>query len=67
MVVVPAETGEVGILQNHVPFLALLVPGEVRVKANDGQQRIFRCGEGFVTVDANEVIVAVEDASEVAA
>ncbi|KMY22543.1 F-type H+-transporting ATPase subunit epsilon [Actinobaculum suis] len=65
-VVVTTETGETGILKNHQPLLALLVAGQVRVTDLDGTKHVFDCGEGFVTVDDNQVIIAVDAAHEVA-
>ena len=36
MVVVPGQLGETGIMENHVPIVAKLKSGAVRVHLNDG-------------------------------
>jgi len=57
MVVVPAETGELGILPRHAPLLARLKSGLVRVVLNPEQEEAFFISSGFVEVQAHAVTV----------
>jgi len=61
--VVPAYDGEIGILHDHAPLMALLGEGALRVKTESGSLR-FRVKGGFVQVLDNEVSVLSEEASE---
>ena len=60
-VVFPAMTGEMGILQNHVPVLAQLGLGEVRVQ-NQGKTEIFAVLDGFAEVRNNKISIFAETA-----
>lgn len=62
-VVVPAYDGEVGILHDHAPLMALLGEGALRVETTTGTLR-FRVSGGFVQVLDNEVSVLSETAEE---
>lgn len=62
-VVVPALDGEVGILHDHAPFMALLGEGELRVETDAGT-RMFQVSGGFVQVINNDVSVLSESAGE---
>ena len=59
-VVVPMVTGELGILPGHTPLLGVLQAGEVRYTTLDGVQHREPTGEGFVTLDDDEVMVVVD-------
>ena len=48
-VVIPAAEGEMGILPMHVPVLATLSPGELRI-GNNGSEKPLVVGNGFVEV-----------------
>jgi F-type H+-transporting ATPase subunit epsilon len=68
MVVVPAATGEIGILPRHAPLVAQLSIGRLRALTSDGEWLNFAIAEGFVKVQFNKVIVladAAEEASKV--
>ncbi len=60
-VVVPAFDGELGILSNHAPLLAQLLPGEIRLKTAD-QTEHFAISGGFVEVRDNKIVVLAETA-----
>jgi F-type H+-transporting ATPase subunit epsilon len=62
-VVVPAYDGEVGILHDHAPFMALLGEGALRAETTAGTLR-FRVSGGFLQVLDNEVSVVSERAEE---
>jgi F-type H+-transporting ATPase subunit epsilon len=61
-VVAPAYDGEVGILTDHAPMMALLGRGTLRVAASAGEQR-FMVDGGFLQVVDNQVRVVTEQAS----
>ena len=58
-VVVPGHDGEIGILHDHAPLMALLGTGALRVETTAGALR-FRGSGGFVQVKENEVSVLSE-------
>jgi F-type H+-transporting ATPase subunit epsilon len=62
-VVVPAHDGEIGILHDHAPLMALLGTGALRVETDTGSLR-FRVSGGFVQVNENEVSVLSEEAEQ---
>ena len=61
--VIPAYDGEIGILHDHAPLIALLGEGELRIESAAGT-RLFRVAGGFVQVYENEVTVLSETAAE---
>lgn len=68
MVVLPAVTGEVGILPRHAPLVAQLSIGRLRVLKTDGDWLTFAVAEGFAKVQFDKVIVladAAEEASQI--
>jgi F-type H+-transporting ATPase subunit epsilon len=54
--------GEIGILANHVPMLARLVPTELRLHVSDSETIRYAQGEGWLEVFANEARVLVSEA-----
>jgi F-type H+-transporting ATPase subunit epsilon len=63
-VVVPAFDGEIGILRDHAPLMALLGEGTLRVETEGGAQS-FHVSGGFVQVVDNVVSVLSEEAAPV--
>jgi F-type H+-transporting ATPase subunit epsilon len=63
-VVAPAYDGEVGILTDHAPLMALLGQGELRLGASAGGRR-FNVSGGFMQVLNNQVRVVTEKATAV--
>lgn len=61
MVVAPAWDGEVGILRNHAPLMALLGEGSLRVRQGK-EERTFHVAGGFIQVVDNVVSVLSERA-----
>lgn len=55
MVVCRAEGGDIAFLANHMPYLAVLEPGVVRVDLEGGEQQRFAVHGGFVDVHDNKV------------
>jgi F-type H+-transporting ATPase subunit epsilon len=54
--------GEVGVLANHVPMLARLVPAELRLHVSESETLHFAQGEGWLEVIANPARVLVSAA-----
>ena len=68
MVVLPAVTGELGILPRHAPLVAQLSIGRLRALQPGGDWLTFAVAEGFAKVQFNKVIVladAAEEASQI--
>ena len=55
-VVIPTAEGEVGILPGHIPLLAQLAEGELRVTKGAQTQLLAVCG-GFAQVDGEKISV----------
>jgi F-type H+-transporting ATPase subunit epsilon len=64
MVVVPAVTGEIGILPHHAPLVAQLAIGQMRALIPEGRWLSFAVAEGFVKVQFDKVIVLADTAEE---
>jgi len=62
MVFAPAEMGEVGIAPRHAPFISNLVPGEVRVKVNEGENHPFYVSGGVIEVQPHIVTILADTA-----
>ena len=60
-VVAPAYDGEVGILTDHAPLMALLGEGQLRLGGGGGRR--FNVSGGFMQVLNNEVRVVTEKAT----
>jgi F-type H+-transporting ATPase subunit epsilon len=68
MVVLPAVTGEVGVLPRHAPIVMQLSIGRLRALPVDGDWMTFAVAEGFAKVQFDKVIVladAAEEASQI--
>ncbi|KAI1116163.1 ATP synthase delta chain [Nemania sp. NC0429] len=52
----PAESGEMGVLANHVPSIEQLKPGLVEVVEENGTSKQFFLSGGFATVQPNSVL-----------
>src|ERR687895_600951 len=67
LVVARSPEGEFGIMRGHIPFLAALVPGRVRVVSGGDQEEFFVPG-GFLEasgpMDDYHVIVLADDADQ---
>ena len=68
MVVARSPEGEFAILRGHIPFLAALVPGAVKVASGEGKEIFFITGgvlEASGSRDEYHVIVLADDAERV--
>ncbi|MFA5118555.1 MAG: F0F1 ATP synthase subunit epsilon [Candidatus Omnitrophota bacterium] len=56
--VVPAETGYVGILADHAPFAANLITGRITVRELSGKSVVFNAeGKSFLEVTENKAVL----------
>ena len=58
------EVGEIGVLANHTPLLAMLAPADLRLHLSETEVRHFAQGEGYLQVHDNQALVLVEDCHE---
>lgn len=56
-VILRTVEGDIGILPNHEPFLAVLVPSAAEVLTADGKREVIALDGGFITVAENRVSV----------
>jgi len=61
MVIVRTVDGEMGVLQGHIPLIAPLAIGPMRIKIGDDERKAAING-GFIEVTAQHVIVLSESA-----
>ena len=62
MVFAPAKMGEVGIAPRHAPMLTPLLPGEVRVQDEEGNEESFYITGGLLEVQPHLVTVLADTA-----
>ena len=58
-VTLPTPDGEITILQNHVPLVTQLLPGELTVKKNN-QYSVLASGGGFAEIGGKKVSVVTD-------
>ncbi|MBK8445835.1 MAG: F0F1 ATP synthase subunit epsilon [Micropruina sp.] len=56
-VILRTVEGDIGILPNHEPFLAVLVPSAAEVLTAEGKREVIALDGGFITVAENRVSV----------
>jgi F-type H+-transporting ATPase subunit epsilon len=61
MVSTRTEVGEIGVLANHAPLLALLAPAELRLHFSETEVKRYAQGEGYLQVHSNRALVLVEE------
>ncbi|MHC5225258.1 F0F1 ATP synthase subunit epsilon [Ignatzschineria sp. LJL83] len=57
-----AVTGEIGVYPGHVPTLAQLKPGQVRLVLENGTEEIIWVSGGLLEIQPHEVIVLADSA-----
>ncbi len=62
MVVARTTDGEIAFQPGHVPFLGILVPGEVRVYTSDGAKTTIAVERGFVEVSHDSIALLSDSA-----
>jgi len=59
--IAPAELGYLGVLVNHAPLIANLVPGKIIVRDPSDRARIFHsAGKGIIEVLENNVSILID-------
>ena len=61
MVIARTAEGDIGVLAHHTPVLSVLVPGVVKITA-DNENRLAAVDGGFVSVAGNRVSILSEHA-----
>jgi F-type H+-transporting ATPase subunit epsilon len=64
MVSTRTEVGEIGVLANHAPLLAMLAPAELRLHVSESEVKRYAQGEGYLQVHSNRALVLVEECIE---
>jgi len=64
-VIVRTTEGDIGILRNHEPLMAAMVPCAAEVVTADGRRMVIAVGGGFISVFANRVSL-LSDSAELA-
>lgn len=59
--VLPGQAGQFGVLFNHIPYMASLDIGRIKLETDDGEEEL-ACGGGFAEIKDNEIILLVETA-----
>ncbi len=63
MVVARTTDGEIAFQPGHVPFLGVLVPGDVRVYSPEGTRTTIAVERGFVEVSHDKIAVLSDTAT----
>ncbi len=59
--IVPAELGYLGVLVNHAPLIANLVPGKIILKETSDSPKVFHCAsKGIMEVLENNVSILID-------
>ncbi|MEK7570583.1 MAG: F0F1 ATP synthase subunit epsilon [Patescibacteria group bacterium] len=61
---VPTLDGEIGILQNHIPLVSILAPGELSLTTIKGEQQVMAVSGGFVEVRDNQIVILADTAEK---
>ena len=62
----PTPLGEITILENHLPIISLINPGEIRFILENNQQKSFRFPGGIVEVrPESEVVILQQEVNNV--
>ncbi|MBM4153153.1 MAG: hypothetical protein FJ220_06500 [Kiritimatiellaceae bacterium] len=59
-VTIPAETGEMQVYQGHIPVLARIIKGIIRIENSKTFVVCFQADEGFFRVTPDEVSLLVD-------
>ena len=59
--IVPAALGYLGVLADHAPLIANLVPGKITYRDNQGKEVIVKnSGKGFIEVAKNKATILLD-------
>ncbi|MFA6079473.1 MAG: F0F1 ATP synthase subunit epsilon [Candidatus Omnitrophota bacterium] len=57
----PGEAGYLGVLANHIPLVTTLVPGNITIKDDRGEEKVFHSkGKGFLEVIRNDATILLD-------
>ena len=62
--IAPGYEGYLGVLTNHAPLLTPLTEGILTIRLEQGGDKQFKIGGGFLEVNKNHVLVLVERVAE---
>lgn len=62
MIIATGTVGELGILPGHAPLLTGIKPGPVRLKFDNGEERVFFASGGYLEVQPGTVTVLADTA-----
>lgn len=65
-VIATSVDGEIGIKPKHIPFLAMLKPGQTIVHQADGSEEVFYISGGAIEVQPDLVTILADDARRAA-
>lgn len=59
--IAPAYLGYMGVLANHAPIIAALIPGKIILRGKQGESKIlFSKGKGFLEVLRNNAVILAD-------
>ena len=65
MLIVPGQSGEIGVLARHAPLVATLKSGSTRIHLGPNEVVEFATGPGFFKVELDRALALVDDAVNV--
>jgi F-type H+-transporting ATPase subunit epsilon len=60
MVIAPGESGELGILPEHVPLLTRVKPGTIRIRQSGGEEEVIYVSGGMMEVQPDRVTILAD-------
>jgi F-type H+-transporting ATPase subunit epsilon len=63
-VTIPTEAGVITVLDEHVPLISILSPGEIVIQKSDGSEEILAVSRGVVEVKAENHVAILADTAE---
>lgn len=66
MVIAKTVSGEIGVLPGHIPMVAPLSVGAVKLKKEDGSQEVVAVSGGFIEVRPDKISILAPSAEEAA-
>ena len=58
---IPTQTGEIGIMADHIPIVSLIAPGVMRIETKSGD-KLLAVGAGFIKVTPDKIMAFVQTA-----
>lgn len=58
----PTSTGQITVLPHHIPLVSNLVPGEIVIHDENGQERMLAISGGFTQVFPDKIVVLADTA-----